>query len=252
MAALDRAGAVVYNPHTMSKAITAVFFDMGSTLSYQEPTREVLLVGFLHQQGFERSPQDLRRALLAADTWWHEWTQQNPFGWRDEKLRVSMRLQYRQVFLAALGLDASPELRAALDDAWSGSIMRRHNAIFPDVMPTLHAMRAQGLRLAIVSNWDESLLSHTDELGLTPLFETIVGSLAVGYEKPHKRIFEIALERLALAPEDVIHVGDMYVSDVVGARRAGIRPVLLDRYDLMPQADCLRISTLDQLLPLVA
>ena len=102
-----------------------------------------------------------------------------------------------------------------------------------------------------MSNWDESLLSHTDELGLTPLFDTIVGSLAVGYEKPHKRIFEIALERLALAPEDVIHVGDMYVSDVVGARRAGIRPVLLDRFDLMPQADCLRVSTLDQLLPLL-
>jgi putative hydrolase of the HAD superfamily len=235
----------------MNKAITAVFFDMGSTLSYQEPTREELLVDFLRQRGYERALQDLRRALLAADTWWHEWTQQNPFGWRDDTLRRSMRLQYRQVFLEALGLASSDGLREALDDVWSASIMRRHNAIFPDVMPTLHAMRSQGLKLAIVSNWDESLISHTDELGLTPIFDTIVGSLAVGYEKPHKRIFEIALERLALAPEQVIHVGDMYVSDVVGARRAGIRPVLLDRFDLMPQADCLRISTLDQLLPLV-
>lgn len=235
----------------MSKAITAVFFDMGSTLSYQEPTREALLVDFLHQRGFERSPQDLRRALLAADTWWHEWTQQNPFGWRDDRLRTSMRLQYRQVFMAALDLDGNDALRAALDDVWSASIMRRHNAIFADVMPTLHAMRAQGLKLGIVSNWDESLLSHTDELGLTPLFDAIVGSLAVGYEKPNKRIFEIALERLALAPDQVIHVGDMYVSDVVGARRAGIRPVLLDRFDLMPEADCLRIATLDELLPLV-
>jgi putative hydrolase of the HAD superfamily len=236
----------------MSRDVTAVFFDMGSTLSYQEPTREDLLVDFLHQRGYERLPQDLRRALLAADTWWHEWTQQNPFGWRDDKLRRTMRLQYRQVFLEALGLASSDGLREALDDVWSASIMRRHNAVFPDVMPTLHAMRSQGVKLAIVSNWDESLLSHTDELGLTPLFDTIVGSLAVGYEKPNKRIFEIALERLALAPEQVIHVGDLYVSDVVGARRAGIRPVLLDRFDLMPQADCLRISTLDQLLPLLA
>ena len=162
-----------------------------------------------------------------------------------------MRLQYRQVFMAALDLDGNDALRAALDDVWSASIMRRHNAIFADVMPTLHAMRAQGLKLGIVSNWDESLLSHTDELGLTPLFDAIVGSLAVGYEKPNKRIFEIALERLALAPDQVIHVGDMYVSDVVGARRAGIRPVLLDRFDLMPEADCLRIATLDELLPLV-
>jgi HAD superfamily hydrolase (TIGR01549 family) len=230
----------------------AVFFDMGSTLSHQDPTREELLSNFLLERGLHRSLQELRRSLLDADTWWHSWTQQNPFGWNDEAKRQSMRLEYRQVFLKALGLDNENHgLREALTDLWTTSIMRRHNAIYPDVLPTLATLRERGLKLAIVSNWDNSLMSHCDDLGLTPLFDTIVGSLYVGYEKPDARIFHVALDRLGVAAAEVVHVGDIYVSDVVGARAAGILPILLDRHDLQPDADCLRVQTLDEVIALL-
>jgi putative hydrolase of the HAD superfamily len=231
--------------------LKAVFFDMGSTLSHQNPTREELLFDFLAERGHQRTLQDIRRSLLASDTWWHEWTVQNPFGWQDESLRQTMRAQYRQVFMRALALPSDDGLSEALTDLWTTSIMRRHNAIYPDVLPVLRDLRQRGLKLAIVSNWDASLQSHCDDLGLTPLFDTIVGSLAVGYEKPDPRIFAVALERMQERADQVVHVGDIYVSDVVGARRAGITPVLLDRYDLQPDADCLRVRTLDQLLPLL-
>jgi putative hydrolase of the HAD superfamily len=235
----------------MAKELKAVFFDMGSTLSHQEPMREDLLAGFLQEHGSARSIQDIRRALLASDTWWHEWTEQNPFGWRDKTLITGMRQQYRRHFLQSLTLDDSNGLHEALDDLWNTSIMRRHTAIFPDVRPTIQALRERHLKLAIVSNWDESLLSHCDDLGMTPLFDTIVGSAYVGFEKPDPRIFTVALQRLGVTPDQVVHVGDIYASDVVGARRAGITPVLLDRFDLQPDADCLRVQTLDQLLPLL-
>lgn len=235
----------------MKQTPTAIFFDMGSTLSLQQPTRESLLSQFLHDHRHERTEQDVRRALLAADTWWHRWNEAHPFGWADETKRTEMRTRYRDVFLEALDLASDDGLRDPLADVWSTSIMRRHNALFPDVMPSLQAMRRHGLRLAIVSNWDNSLQSHCDDLSLTPLFETIVGSFAVGYEKPDPRIFQVALERLAVQPQQVIHVGDIYASDVVGARRARITPILLDRYDLQPDADCLRIDSLDGLLHLL-
>jgi putative hydrolase of the HAD superfamily len=231
----------------MKEKPVAVLFDMGSTLSLQMPTRENLLSQFLHDHGHERSPQDVRRALLAGDTWWHRWNEQHPFGWADETKRKDMRQQYRDVFLESLGLASDDGLREPLADVWGTSIMRRHNALFPDALPTLRTLRERGLRLAIVSNWDSSLQSHCDDLGLTPLFETIVGSYAVGYEKPDPRIFQVALERMSLLPPQVVHVGDIYVSDVVGARRAGITPILLDRYDLQPDADCLRIDSLDDI-----
>lgn len=235
----------------MTRDLQAVFFDMGSTLSHQNPTREEVLVDFLAERGHPRSLHEIRSALLACDTWWHEWTEQNPFGWQDARLAKTMRAEYLRVFLETMRLPASDGLAGALTDLWITSIMRRHNALYPDVMPTLHALRQRGLRLAIVSNWDASLQSHCDELGLTPLFDAIVGSQAVGYEKPNPRIFEIALERMQAAPEHVVHIGDIYVSDVVGARRAGITPILLDRFALQPDADCLRLRTLNELLPLL-
>ena len=227
---------------------SAVFFDMGSTLSYQDPPREDILAGFFAERGHPRPVQEVRRALLDADTWWHLWTEEFPFGWRDKTKTQDMRIQYRQTFLTSLRLDTVAELREPLNNLWQASIMRRHNAIYPDVLPTLRALRQRGYKLAVVSNWDDSLQSHCDELGLTPLFDTIVGSLYVGFEKPDVRIFQVALERLNLRPEQVIHIGDMYPSDIVGARRAGIRPILLDRFDLQSGADCLRIRSLEQVL----
>ncbi len=228
------------------KKLTAVFFDMGSTLSYQDPTREEVLADFLRESGYERTVHEVRRAILSADTWWHEWVAQEPFAWRQPEQRETLRLRYRQAFLDALGVDGHNGLRHSLEDIFRTSIMRRHNAIYADVLPTLQALRAAGLRLAIVSNWDNTLMDHCRELGIVPYFDTIVGSLDVGYEKPNRRIFDIALERVGVRPEQTLHVGDMYPADVAGARRAGITPVLLDRYDLQPDADCLRVRTLDE------
>jgi HAD superfamily hydrolase (TIGR01549 family) len=221
---------------------------MGSTLSYQDPPREDILASFFAGQGHPRPADQVRRALLDADIWWHLWTEQFPFGWRDKTKIHDMRMQYRQTFLESLGLDGIDALRQPLNDLWQASIMRRHNATFADVAPTLATLRRRGYKLAIVSNWDDSLNSHCDELGLTPLFDAIVGSLYVGYEKPDPRIFQVALDRLGLRPEQVIHIGDMYQSDVVGARRAGIRPILLDRFDMWGEVDCLRVSSLGHIL----
>jgi HAD superfamily hydrolase (TIGR01509 family) len=236
----------------MMRNLKAVSFDMGFTLSHQDPTREDLLMKFLRERGHQRSLHDMRRAFVQTDTWWHLWIQQNPTAWREEELRQMMRRKYRDAFLAALELDGDGSLNEPLSDFFQTSITRRHNAIFPDVFPTLQALRARGLKLAIVSNWDNSLIPHCDDLGLTPLFDAIVGSVAVGYDKPDPRIFEVALGRLGVAAGDAIHVGDMYPADVVGARRAGMVPILLDRYDLQPDVDCLRVATLDQILPLLS
>jgi putative hydrolase of the HAD superfamily len=235
----------------MTHTLKAVFFDMGNTLSCQTPLREDMLAQFVTDLGHPRTPRSVLRALLAADTWWYLWSQEHPFGWNDQAKAQEMRQQYRRVFIEDLGIEYTDEAQAALSDLFAASIMRRHNAIYPDVLPTIEALKKRGLRLAIVSNWDSSLTSHCDDLGMTPLFDTIVGSFYVGFEKPDPRIFAVALERLQVTADEVMHVGDMYVSDVVGARRAGIVPILLDRHDLQADADCLRVHTLDEILPLL-
>jgi putative hydrolase of the HAD superfamily len=68
-----------------------------------------------------------------------------------------------------------------------------------------------------------------------------------GVEKPDPRFFEIALARSGARRETTIHVGDLYHVDVVGARAAGLRGVLLDEAGLYPDADCPRIQSLGEL-----
>ena len=67
-------------------------------------------------------------------------------------------------------------------------------------------------------------------------------------EKPDPRFFEIALTRSGARRESTIHVGDLYEVDVVGARAAGITPVLLDAAGLYPDADCDRVRSLGDLV----
>ena len=59
--------------------------------------------------------------------------------------------------------------------------------------------------------------------------DVCINSEEVGFEKPDPRIFECALERFGVMPSEAIHVGDQYYSDVQGALRSGLQPVLLDR-----------------------
>jgi len=105
-------------------------------------------------------------------------------------------------------------------DAWE---------LYPDTLPALAALRSAGLRLAVVSNWDERLERVLDGLGLARFLDAVVYSSAIGYEKPDRRIFEAALDRLGLAPAEAAHAGDRPREDVEGALALGMTAVLVDR-----------------------
>jgi len=118
----------------------------------------------------------------------------------------------------------------------------------PGVAPALGALRARNLQLVVVSNANGTLRAHMERLRLTPLFDTVLDSADEGVEKPDPRFFRIALARSGARPETTIHVGDLYHVDVIGARNAGLRGVLLDEAGLRPDADCPRVRTLGELV----
>jgi putative hydrolase of the HAD superfamily len=99
----------------------------------------------------------------------------------------------------------------------------------PDAGPALSELRARGLRLVCVSNWDISLPDVLERCGLREPFEGIVSSAGAGARKPDPAIFETALEVAGAQAEEALHVGDTPEEDVAGARAAGIRVLLLDR-----------------------
>jgi putative hydrolase of the HAD superfamily len=116
---------------------------------------------------------------------------------------------------------------------------------YPDVAPCLERLRAAGLRLAVVSNWDSSLARILRAHDLHRFFDVILASLEEGVEKPAPEIFRRAMDVLRVQPADTVHVGDDPVDDLEGARRAGIRAIWVDREsERLPKG---AIRTLDEL-----
>jgi putative hydrolase of the HAD superfamily len=104
-----------------------------------------------------------------------------------------------------------------------------HWALYPEVPEVLAALRAMGLKLAVVSNWDSSLPSLLARLGLGEAFDDVIASAVVGVSKPDRGIFDEALRRADVAPDAALHVGDSLVDDYRGARAAGLHALLVDR-----------------------
>lgn len=101
--------------------------------------------------------------------------------------------------------------------------------VFEDVLPTLEALRQRGLKLAVVSNWDDRLEPLLERLGLRQWFSSVVVSLRVGARKPEPRIYGQAATALGLPPAQILHVGDEWAADVAGARTAGFHALHLRR-----------------------
>jgi putative hydrolase of the HAD superfamily len=153
------------------------------------------------------------------------------------------------LILEQAGIARSPQTAAALTELHAYHQANNLWELVPDaVLPTLGALRAHGLTLAVVSNANGTLRAHMDRLGLSAHVDVIIDSCEEGVEKPDPRLFEIALARAAASPDTTIHVGDIYQVDVVGARAAGVRPVLLDETGLHDGVDCLRVRSLAELV----
>jgi len=143
--------------------------------------------------------------------------------------------------------------RSAATDAALAEVKAWHDehCLWEDVLPgvrqSLERLRGAGLRLAAVSNSNGTLQRLFDRLGFTAWFEVILDSQVEGIEKPDPRLFHLALRKLGAPAGDALHAGDFYHVDVVGARAAGIRPVLVDEAGLCPDADCPRVASLAEL-----
>jgi len=98
-----------------------------------------------------------------------------------------------------------------------------------DVRPALETLRRDGVRLAVVSNWDSRLPRLLATLGLDGYFETLGVSALEGCEKPDPALFRAVLRRLGADPAQALHVGDVPELDLAGARAAGVDALLIDR-----------------------
>lgn len=100
--------------------------------------------------------------------------------------------------------------------------------VYPDVVEHLQSWRAAGLKLAVVSNFDQRLHRVLEQLELAPLLDAVVVSSQVGAAKPDPLPFQRALQRLGIPAAEAWHIGDS-PEDEAGARAAGVHCVLIER-----------------------
>ncbi|HEX5193435.1 MAG TPA: HAD family hydrolase [Solirubrobacteraceae bacterium] len=144
---------------------------------------------------------------------------------RDDQTLRALRLRCARALAAAL-----PALRDTDDEQVLAALLASLRFVaFEDARAALLAVRARGVRVVAVSNWDVSVLDMLERVGLAPLLHGAVCSAVIGAAKPTPAIFAHALSEAGAAPSDALHVGDSVAEDVAGARAAGIEPVLLDR-----------------------
>lgn len=211
------------------RRINTVLFDIGNTLLDFETLdpRPFLDQGF--RQGydylaslghplppFERYQQRMRRGMVRQYLW-------------SRLIRREMKLMEPMIRgHAALGIDLNPEHREEL--LWRMYLpMRRVGRADAGARRTLLELSSRGYRLAIISNTatpPSALDRHLEEEGLLEFFTVRVYSCEVSYMKPHRRIFQIALDRTGSAAAGAMYVGDTAEVDVRGARRLGLVTVL--------------------------
>jgi putative hydrolase of the HAD superfamily len=231
----------------------AVFFDAGHTLLYAHPDLGTVYAEATAAFGVRLDPERYAETFVPV---FKETTKiysatstasdaQDVAMWRDITRRIYDRL---------------PALSGIPFDAWFEALYGRFGSpevwrFYDDVESALRLLRSRGLKIGVVSNWDTRLKTISDGLGLTPLVDFIVISAEVGVRKPDPGIFRMALDRAGVRPEDALHVGDLLEEDVEGARRAGVRAVLIDRKKRITAgkspADVRVVTTLAELLPLL-
>ena len=243
--------------------IKVITFDFYNTLVKFWPPLEEIQQDACRKMGLAVSREAIRRGYAKADILFNRANEEEPLSLRSPERRLEFFAEYEGLILETAGVPVTPLLARQI---WGLAIaVPKEFAPFEDTIPALEALRERGYRLGVITNLRADLEPLIRRAGLESILEFSVnppqvpspagaapGQGRARAEKPHPPIFHEALRRAAVAPDEILHVGDQIRSDVAGARAMGMRAALLDRggwHD--PVQDCPKIATLNELIGLL-
>ena len=230
----------------MLDRIRTVLFDLDGTLVFHEPDSFDVISAFCAEIGQPLDAEADRRGRRTRNEYFVD-----P-AIREELSRLSRGEFWRhfnRYLLEAVGIQGDLERLAEEVTARFSEIELVYRC--PDAgCDTLTQLRARGYHLGLITNREhlDGFNEVLDRMKLRSCFDLTLASGQVGISKPEPGIFYAALERLGATADQSLYVGDNYWADVIGARRAGVTPVLLDPHRLFPEADCLVLDRIDELL----
>lgn len=234
----------------MGSAFKAVFLDIGGTVLETNDASHEVYVEILRWHGYDVTNEDAKVWLDGA----RRESRRLPSGRNDGDFTISPERERArrdlmvESFLRRAGVENGfNALLEAIYHSWIGT------KVFPmysDASLALRALKEAGLIVAAVSNWESRLPALLASHGVRDYFDLVVSSESEGYAKPGTRLFELALERTGLAPEQVLYVGDDPESDVRVPESLGMRSVYLQRRPDRPFDHSPRLTSLEPLVSL--
>ena len=226
--------------------IKAVFFDLYHTLLGYDPPREELQAKAVGELGIVTESETLRWPMIVADEYIYKEHARAPLGQRSKEEQTAVWVEYERKLLEAANIENDDRLVMGLLGKMRQFDMKQ--VLFDDVLPALTELKERGLILGLISNIDRDITSMLDELRLTPWLQVVVTSQDTGFNKPSPEIFQEAVNRAGIQAGEAIYVGDQYQVDVVGANKAGMKGILIDRGDYFTSlADCPRLQNLTRI-----
>jgi putative hydrolase of the HAD superfamily len=226
--------------------IKAVFFDLYQTLVHYQPSQEELESDALKKLGIEISAADLRRPMLTANEFIYQQIAKRPLSQRSREETMALYSEYQRIVLKEAGLAAEEKTVLRLLGMMQQAKMDL--VLFDDVMPALGDLKKRNLKLGLISNIEQNMTATLDKLGLSAKLDFVVTSQDAGFTKPQPQIFQYALKQSGVKSAEAVYVGDQYQVDIVGAKGAGIKGILLDRDDYYQEKlDCPKIKSLNEL-----
>jgi len=198
----------------------AVFFDVDFTLIYPGPRFQATgYHGFCAQHGIDVDQSKFARAVADAAS---------GLDRGDDIYDPQIYVDYTRRIIEGMGGrgPAVEQVAREIYDEWAAC---DHFTMYEDVPDVLRALHASGLKIGLISNSHRCLSSFEVHFDLAGLFSVAVSSVEHGYLKPHRSIFEAALRGAGVEASEAVMVGDSLTHDVDGARRLGMRGVLVAR-----------------------
>lgn len=198
----------------------AVFFDVDFTLIYPGPTFQGSgYRDFCTSHGVQVDPAAFERAVAAASS-----LLDTHGGVYDPEVFID----YTRRIIEHMG-GRGPGVDAAARDIYDQWATCRHFFLYDDVVDVLRTLHGLGVKIGLISNTQRCLMTFQRHFDLEGLFAVTVSSSDHGFMKPDPRIFEAALSDAGVEPHEAVMVGDSVAHDIEGARRLGMRAVLVSR-----------------------
>jgi 2-haloacid dehalogenase len=150
------------------------------------------------------------------------------FAELEPAIQAGEYLPYRQVLEEVLrGMGQCFGFSVSTDEVRSFATSLKTWMPFPDTVPALQALKSK-YRLGIISNTDDDLFASTAR-HLHVIFDWVITAEQARAYKPAREIFELALRKIGLPPDKLLHVAQSVFHDIVPAKQMGMSTVLVTR-----------------------